>query len=142
MELQLTYFFGHGQTLRINDGGEFFLLELLDGVLVVSQVQLCTNQDYRRLGTVMSHLWIPLQENKLVIFSQRLLVSLDFVFLLCNQHTFWILFLIYTFYLDYLDIIFILKTTCVLLIHYKIYGKQKKGSNYSEGLVTWSIKIN
>ncbi len=58
--LQLTYFFSHGQALRVDDGGEFLLFELFDSVLVVSQVQLGAHQDDGRVGAVVSHLRVPL----------------------------------------------------------------------------------
>ena len=62
MGLQLTYFFRHGQALRVDDGGELLLLQFLDGVLVVSQVQLGAHQDDGRVGAVVSHLGVPLGE--------------------------------------------------------------------------------
>lgn len=62
--LQLTYFFSHGQALRVDNGGEFLLLKLFDSVLVVSQVQLGANQDDGRVGAVVSHLRVPLGEER------------------------------------------------------------------------------
>lgn len=62
--LQLTYFFSHGQALRVDDGGEFLLLQFLDSVLVVSQVQLGAHQDDGRVGAVVSHLRVPLAEGR------------------------------------------------------------------------------
>lgn len=62
--LKLTYFFSHGQALRVDDGGEFLLLEFFDRVLVVSQVQLGAHQDDGRVGTVVSHLRVPLQKKR------------------------------------------------------------------------------
>lgn len=58
---ELTYFFGHGQALGVDDGGEFLLLQLLDGVLVVSQVQLGAHQDDGSVGAVVSDLRVPLK---------------------------------------------------------------------------------
>lgn len=60
----LTYFFGHGQALGVDDGGEFLLLQLLDGVLVVSQVQLGAHQDDGSVGAVVSDLRVPLKEGR------------------------------------------------------------------------------
>ena len=62
--LQLTYFFSHGQALRIDDGREFLLLQFLDSVLVVSQVQLGAHQDDGCVGAVVSHLRVPLAEER------------------------------------------------------------------------------
>ena len=62
VKLILTYFFSHGQALGVDDGGEFLLLQLFDGVLVVSQVQLGAHQDDGRVGAVVSHLRVPLGE--------------------------------------------------------------------------------
>lgn len=61
---ELTYFFGHGQALGVDDGGEFLLLQLLDGVLVVSQVQLGAHQDDGSVGAVVSDLRVPLKEGR------------------------------------------------------------------------------
>lgn len=58
---KLTNLFGHGQALGVGDGGEFLLLQLLDGVLVVSQIQLGAHQDDGGVGAVVSHLWVPLR---------------------------------------------------------------------------------
>lgn len=59
--VRLTDFFGHGQALRVDDGGEFLLLQLLDGVLVVSEVQLGAHQDDGSVGAVVSDLRVPLR---------------------------------------------------------------------------------
>lgn len=50
--------------MRVDDGGEFLLLEFFDGVLVVSQVQLGAHQDDRRVGAVVSHLRVPLGKRR------------------------------------------------------------------------------
>lgn len=55
-----TDLFGHGQALRIGDGSELLLLQLLNGVLVVSQIQLGSHQDDGSGRTVVSHFWVPL----------------------------------------------------------------------------------
>lgn len=65
-ETLLTYFFSHGQALRVDDGGKFFLFELFNSVLVISQVQLGAHQDDWRVGAVVSHLRVPLQGEKKV----------------------------------------------------------------------------
>lgn len=62
--LQLTYFFSHGQALRVDYGREFLLLEFFDGVLVISQVQLGAHQDDGGVGAVVSHLRVPLREKR------------------------------------------------------------------------------
>lgn len=59
-EWELTDFFGHGQALRIDDGGEFLLFQLLNGVLVVSKIQLGAHQDDGSIGAVVSDLRVPL----------------------------------------------------------------------------------
>lgn len=58
---ELTDFFGHGQALRVDDGGEFLLLQLLDSVLVVSEIQLGAHQDDGSVGAVVSDLRVPLR---------------------------------------------------------------------------------
>lgn len=58
----ITDFFGHGQSLGVRDGGELLLPQLLCGLLVISQIQLGAHQDDGSVGTVVSHLRIPLQE--------------------------------------------------------------------------------
>ncbi len=62
--VQLTYFFSHGQALRVDNGGEFLLFQFFDGVLVVSQVQLGAHQDDGRVGAVVSHLRVPLWQER------------------------------------------------------------------------------
>jgi hypothetical protein len=49
----------HGQTLRKSDRGELLLPQLLNGVLVVAQVQLGADQNDGRLRTVVAHLGKP-----------------------------------------------------------------------------------
>lgn len=55
-----TDLFGHGQALRVGDGGELLLLQFLNGVLVISQIKLGSYQDDWSVWTVVSHFWIPL----------------------------------------------------------------------------------
>lgn len=57
----ITDFFGHGQSLGVRDGGEFLLPQLLYGLFVIPQIQLGAHQDDGSVGTMMSHLRIPLQ---------------------------------------------------------------------------------
>lgn len=60
MHLSLTYFLRHGQALRVDNGRQFLLLELLDGVLVVPQVEFGAHQNDGGVGAVVSHLRVPL----------------------------------------------------------------------------------
>lgn len=60
----ITDLFGHGQSLGVGDGREFLLLQLLYGVLLIPQVQLGSHQDDGSVGTVMSHLRVPLQRQQ------------------------------------------------------------------------------
>ena len=47
--------------LRVGDGRQLLLLELLDGVLVLPEVELGAHQDDGRVWTVVAHLRVPLQ---------------------------------------------------------------------------------
>lgn len=60
----ITDFFGHGQSLGVRDGGEFLLPQLLYGFFVIPQIQLGAHQDDGSVGTVMSHLRIPLRRHQ------------------------------------------------------------------------------
>lgn len=51
---------GHGETLRISDGGQLFVPQALDGVLIVPQIQFGSHQNDGCVGTVMTHFRIPL----------------------------------------------------------------------------------
>ena len=46
--------------LRVGDGGQSLLLQLVDGLLVLPQVELGADQDYGDLGAVVAHLRVPL----------------------------------------------------------------------------------
>lgn len=59
----VTDLFGHRQSLWICNGGEFLLLQLLCGVLVISQIQLGTHQDDGSVGAMVSHLRVPLHRD-------------------------------------------------------------------------------
>lgn len=50
--------------MRVDDGGQFLLLELFDSVLVISQVQLGAHQDDGSVGAVVSHLRVPLRRKE------------------------------------------------------------------------------
>ena len=45
--------------LRICDGREPFLLQLLDRLLVLPQVEFGADEDDGDVGTVVPHLWVP-----------------------------------------------------------------------------------
>lgn len=62
----ITDFFGHRQSLGICNWREFLLLQLLYGVLVISQIQLGTHQDDGSVGTMVSHLRVPLHRDHTV----------------------------------------------------------------------------
>lgn len=62
-----TNLFGHGQALWVRDGCKFLFFQLLNCVLVISQVQLGANEDNGSVGTVVSDLWVPLPINESVI---------------------------------------------------------------------------
>lgn len=51
---------GHGQALRVGDRGELLVPQPLNGVLVISQIQLGAHQDDGCVGAVVSHLRVPL----------------------------------------------------------------------------------
>lgn len=50
--------------MRVDDGGEFLLLQLLDSVLVISKVQLGAHQDDGSVGAVVSDLRVPLRKEE------------------------------------------------------------------------------
>lgn len=50
--------------MRVDDRGQFLLLELFDSVLVISQIQLGANQDDGSVGAVVSHLGVPLRKKE------------------------------------------------------------------------------
>lgn len=93
---RLTYFFGQCKTLWVSDGCKFFLFQLLDGLLLVSQIELGANQNNWSGRAVVPHLWIPLEGaeeqirtiNSLLIISPSL-CSMVFLFacLLSNTWT-------------------------------------------------------
>lgn len=56
----LTDLSRHGQPLRVGDGGKLLVPQPLDGVLVISQIQLGAHQDDGCVGAVVSHLRVPL----------------------------------------------------------------------------------
>lgn len=59
----VTNLFGHRQSLGICNRREFLLLQLLHCVLVISQIQLGTHQDDGSVGTMVSHLRVPLRKD-------------------------------------------------------------------------------
>lgn len=59
----VTDLFGHRQALGVGDRGEFLLPQLLNSVFVISQIQLGTNEDDGSVGTMVSHLGVPLQRD-------------------------------------------------------------------------------
>ena len=61
---RLTDLFGHGQALGVGDGGQLLLLQLLNGVLVIPQVQLGAHQDDGCVGAVVTHLRVPLDRGQ------------------------------------------------------------------------------
>lgn len=56
----VTNLFGHCQSLGIGNGREFLLLQLLHSVLVISQIQLGADKYDGSVGTMVSHLRVPL----------------------------------------------------------------------------------
>lgn len=56
-----TYFLGQSKTLRIRYGGELLLFQLLNGVLVITEIQLCPHQDDGSVWAVVPHLGEPLE---------------------------------------------------------------------------------
>ncbi len=59
----VTNLFGHRQSLGICNWREFLLLQLVHGVLVISQIQLGTHQDDGSVGTMVPHLRVPLRRD-------------------------------------------------------------------------------
>lgn len=60
----LTDLSGHGQALGVGDRGELLVSQPLNGVLVISQIQLGAHQDDGRVGAVVSHLRVPLPRHQ------------------------------------------------------------------------------
>ena len=58
-----TDLLGHGQALRVGDGCQLLLLQLLDRVFIVPQVKFRPHQDDGCVGTVVSHFRVPLCTN-------------------------------------------------------------------------------
>lgn len=56
----LTNLPGHGQALGVRDGRQLLVSQPLDGVLVVTEVQLGAHQEDGRVGAVVPHLRVPL----------------------------------------------------------------------------------
>lgn len=56
-----TNILGQCQPLRVGDGSQLLLLQFLDGVLVISKVQLRTHQDDGGAGAVVPYLGEPLE---------------------------------------------------------------------------------
>lgn len=54
-----TDLLGHGQPLGIGNGRQLFVAQLIDRVFVVPQIELCPDQDYRYVRTVVAHLRVP-----------------------------------------------------------------------------------
>ena len=50
-----------GTNLWVSDGRQLFLLELLDGLLVLPQVQFGSHQNNGGVLTVVTHFWVPLK---------------------------------------------------------------------------------
>lgn len=55
-----TNLLGHGQALRVGDGRQLLLLQLLDRIFIVPQVKFRPHQDDGCVGTVVSHFRVPL----------------------------------------------------------------------------------
>lgn len=74
---RLTYFFGQCKTLWVSDGCKFFLFQLLDGLLLVSQIELGANQNNWSGRAVVPHLWIPLEgaEEQIRTINSLLIIS-------------------------------------------------------------------
>lgn len=58
-----TDLLGHGQALRVGDGRQLLLLQLLDRVFIVPQVKFRPHQDDGCVGTMVSHFRVPLCTN-------------------------------------------------------------------------------
>ena len=56
-----TYLLGQCKALWVSDGSQLLLLQLLDGVLLVPQIQLGAHQDDGGGGAVVPHLGVPLE---------------------------------------------------------------------------------
>lgn len=61
----LTYLLSQSESLRVGDWCQLLLLQLLDGVLLVSQIQLGAHQDNGRGGAVVANLRVPLRRSKI-----------------------------------------------------------------------------
>lgn len=62
--LLLAYLLGQSQALRVGDGCQLFLFQLLDGLLLIPQIQLGTHQDDRCGGAMVADLREPLSEDE------------------------------------------------------------------------------
>lgn len=60
----VTDLFGHGEAVRVGDGREFLLPQLVAGLLVFPQVQLGAHQDDGRAGTMVADLRVPLHRQQ------------------------------------------------------------------------------
>lgn len=60
MRKLITNLFGHRQSLGIRYCVKFLLLQLFNGVFVISEIQLGTNQNDGGVGTMVPHLRVPL----------------------------------------------------------------------------------
>lgn len=69
--LLLTDFFSHSKALWVSNGSEFLFFQLFNSVLVVSQVDLGSNQNDWGVGAVMPDLRIPLWEKETAHFRYR-----------------------------------------------------------------------
>lgn len=58
--LSCTNILSHCQTLRVGNGGQFLFLQLLNGFLVFSQIQLGAHQNDGSVGAVVTHFRVPL----------------------------------------------------------------------------------
>lgn len=70
-----TDLFRHGQPLRVGDGSQLLLLQLLNGVLIIPKIKLRPHEDDRSIGTVVSHFRIPLHVKKETRWSPSPLLS-------------------------------------------------------------------
>lgn len=59
----LTNLSRHGQALWVGNRGELLVSQPLNGVFVISQIQLGANQDDGGVGAMVSHLRVPLRHH-------------------------------------------------------------------------------
>lgn len=92
-QIHLTYFFGQCKTLWVGDWCQFFLLQLLDGLLLISQIELGANQNNWSGRAVVPHLWIPLEgaEEQIKTINSLLFISpsLDLFLFACLLSNTW-----------------------------------------------------